>query len=85
MPAGLLDAQGKAKPVYKALDQLINEAWRTRKNGLVAEGGNALLNGFFGEYRLTVEVEGEIFETSFELAKEQKDTLYLRLNKRHEF
>lgn len=85
MPAGLLDAQGKPKPVYEVLDQLINDAWRTRKSGLVAEGGQVLLNGFFGEYRLTVELEGEIFEASFELSKEQMGMLHLKLNKHHEF
>jgi GH35 family endo-1,4-beta-xylanase len=85
MPAGLLDAQGKAKPVYKVLDQLINKAWRTHKSGLVAKGGKVLLNGFFGGYRLRVEVEGKIFETNFELSKEQEGTLHLKLNKSHEF
>ena len=44
MPAGLLDTQGK--PVYKVLDQLINDRWRTRLRGKLADDGTIQARGF---------------------------------------
>ena len=42
----------KHKPVYDALDDLINREWRT-KTAVRASGGKVAFRGFRGRYRLS--------------------------------
>jgi GH35 family endo-1,4-beta-xylanase len=79
MPAGLLDMNGRPKPVYKVLDQLINEEWRTKLSGSVGRAGALRARGFYGSYTLELEVAGKRYFTNFELKHGMKAPLSLRL------
>ena len=69
MPAGLLDAEGNAKPVYHALDQLINHEWNTQIEATTAQDGRAQFRGFYGSYTVTVQYEGETLTGEFDLRR----------------
>ncbi len=79
MPAGLLDARGQPKSVYKVLDQLINEEWRTRLEGVVDVDGGIHARGFYGSYTLVVELAGARYFANFELRQGMKEPLTLQL------
>lgn len=81
MPAGLLNAKGQAKPVYKVLDQLINEEWCTRLEGTVDAAGGLRARGFYGNYRLEVEVGGEAYFANIEHHSGSSETRVLQLAK----
>jgi GH35 family endo-1,4-beta-xylanase len=51
---GLLDEELKPKAAYRALDQLINEQWRTRAQPQTDASGQARFRGFFGKYQVKV-------------------------------
>jgi hypothetical protein len=51
-PGGLLRADLSIKPAYRALEQLINDQWRTEADGLTSPLGTLSLRGFFGRYRV---------------------------------
>jgi GH35 family endo-1,4-beta-xylanase len=67
MPAGLLDAEGQAKPAYHALDQLINHQWNTQIEATTAEDGRTQFRGFYGSYTVTLQQEGETLTGEFDL------------------
>ena len=73
MPAGLLDAEGKAKPAYHALDQLINHQWNTQIEATTAEDGRTQFRGFYGSYTVTVQHEGETLIGEFNLRRGSLD------------
>ena len=50
--AGVIDADGNLKPVYRALDELINHRWKTRLAARVTNG-HVSFRGFRGSYRLS--------------------------------
>jgi GH35 family endo-1,4-beta-xylanase len=81
MPAGLLDAKGQPKPVYKVLDQLINEEWRTRLKGSVDSRGRVAGRGFYGSYRLVVNAGGESYLANFEHSAGSSEARVLHLAK----
>ena len=51
--SGVLDVNGEKKPVYYALDQLINHDWKTNLTVKADETGTVTFRGFRGKYRLT--------------------------------
>jgi len=51
---GLVDEALEPKPVYKMLDKLINETWRTRLSARTDGGGKIAFRGFCGEYDITL-------------------------------
>ncbi len=55
---GLLNRDFTRKPVYDALDALINHEWKTRAT-LSPVNGQAQLEGFYGTYRFTVTRDGQ--------------------------
>ena len=67
MPAGLLDAEGQPKPVYHALDQLINHEWNTRIEGTTASDGGVRFRGYYGSYKITGEDGGVRWSGEFDL------------------
>jgi hypothetical protein len=73
MPAGLLDVEGKAKPAYHALDQLINHQWNTQIEATTAEDGRTQFRGFYGSYTVTVQHEGETLTGEFDLRRGSPD------------
>ena len=52
LASGLYTKDMKAKPVYHALDKLINHEWKTRLTAK-AKGGKVSFRGFNGRYRLS--------------------------------
>jgi len=51
---GLVDADFKPKPAYRALDQLINREWKTLAKAQSDAKGVARLRGFYGNYQVAV-------------------------------
>ena len=51
---GLVDEEYNPKPVYKMLDKLINETWRTNASIQTDNMGTISFRGFFGEYEITL-------------------------------
>jgi GH35 family endo-1,4-beta-xylanase len=52
-PAGLLRKDGTAKPAYDALYELIRRNWWTDTEVVTNEQGEAVVDGFRGDYKLT--------------------------------
>jgi GH35 family endo-1,4-beta-xylanase len=52
---GLLGEDMTPKPVYNALDQLINHDWRTFGNQFSNASGWVGFNGFYGQYNVSVQ------------------------------
>ena len=50
--SGLFTPDMRRKPVYDALDDLVNREWKT-KTAATASGGKAAFRGFRGRYRLS--------------------------------
>lgn len=50
--SGLYDRELNAKPVYHALDQLINHDWKTKLTVKTAQEGKVEFRGFKGAYRI---------------------------------
>ncbi|MDR0986727.1 MAG: endo-1,4-beta-xylanase [Ruminococcus sp.] len=61
-PAGLLRKDGSAKPAYDALYELIRGKWWTDTEVVTDENGEAIVEGFCGDYKLTC------LDTEFDLA-----------------
>ena len=51
--SGIFTRDMKEKPVYYALDQLINHEWKTNTTVKADEGGKVQFRGFKGKYRIT--------------------------------
>jgi GH35 family endo-1,4-beta-xylanase len=51
---GLLDEEGRPKPVYERLRHLIREEWSTRVDSRTDAEGTLSFRGFFGDYELRV-------------------------------
>jgi hypothetical protein len=52
-PSGLIRKDGSAKPVYDALYELIRKKWWTDTEVITDENGEAIIEGFRGDYKLT--------------------------------
>lgn len=57
-PAGVVDDNLDPKPVYRALDQLINHDWHSDFRGVTSREGRVDSRLFFGSYDITVEAPG---------------------------
>lgn len=62
------------KPVYHALDRLINKEWRTAET-VTAKAGRASFRGFFGDYDITVHSGGKDVKTKITTSK-YKDNVF---------
>src|SRR5690606_9969923 len=51
--SGLYDSDLNTKPVYHALDHLINHDWRTELTVKATQDGQVKFRGFKGAYRIT--------------------------------
>ena len=67
--AGLIDKELKPKASYRALDELINQVWRSHSEGVSDGGGAFCFRGFFGAYEVTVEHDGKVSTLPFSLSK----------------
>jgi len=69
--SGLYDKDMKPKPVYRALDRLINGEWKTRLTVKAGEDGRVKFRGFRGRYRVTYTgTTGVAKSVEFQLAKD---------------
>ena len=69
--SGLYDTDMNPKPVYRALDQLINGEWKTRLTLKAGEDGSVKFRGFKGRYRATyTDASGTAKSAEFRLAKD---------------
>jgi len=66
---GLLRRDFSAKPAQAALRKLINEEWHTRLQRTSSTTGEARFQGFFGQYRATIEANGKSTVVEFRIAK----------------
>ena len=56
---GLVDGELKPKAAYRALDQLINQQWKTRAEVQTDANGQARFRGFFGKYQVKAASDGK--------------------------
>jgi endo-1,4-beta-xylanase len=69
--SGLYDTNLMEKPVYRALDQLINREWKTRLNVTAKPGEPLRFRGFKGSYRVSwTDNSGEVRHRVFNLVKD---------------
>jgi hypothetical protein len=54
---GLITADGRLKPAYHALRNLIHSEWKTEFTGTTGADGTVSFDGFFGDYRIEIEEE----------------------------
>lgn len=55
---GLTDENLNPKPVYEALDRLINQEWKTQFKGTTDAEGRCAFRGFAGAYEISASVPG---------------------------
>ncbi|MBQ2704241.1 MAG: endo-1,4-beta-xylanase [Clostridia bacterium] len=66
---GLLRFDGSPKPSYFAIRDLFKKTWHTRFEGKTNGDGRVNLRGFYGEYDVTVEVDGKVYSVKADLHK----------------
>ncbi len=66
---GMLRADMSPKPVYEQLKRLIHEEWKTRVTETTDMDGRLSFRGFFGKYRVVIELPGGKVERQFQLSK----------------
>ncbi len=66
---GMLRADMSSKPVYEQLKQLIHEEWKTRVSATTDADGQFSFQGFFGDYRVLIEMPSGKVERQFQLHK----------------
>ena len=75
---GLLNFDLTPKPAYRMLDNLINKVWRTEICDSITDG-EYKFRGFFGEYEIEAEINGEIKKARFDLLKNKNNDIYITL------
>lgn len=77
---GLINEKGELKPVYKTLDQLINQEWKTTISGATNEQGIYNFQGFYGNYEIKVnDLTGKTTQANFALEKGKSNEWIIRL------
>jgi GH35 family endo-1,4-beta-xylanase len=74
-PAGFLRRDMSAKPAYFVLNGLIKGKWWTKSQTTVQADGEAGFRGFFGQYKVTVEIGGTRLIGTFKFDKDTKGTI----------
>lgn len=70
---GLLEKDLSPKPVYHALDRLINSEWKTNYLAKTNQNGELITRGFYGDYKVTVtDTLGKKHSYMFEHQKTKK-------------
>jgi hypothetical protein len=75
---GLLDAEFKPKPAYRALDQFINKKWKTQTAVQTDAQGRAQFHGFHGTYRYVARVGGKKVEGTLRVQSCGENKLVIR-------
>jgi endo-1,4-beta-xylanase len=69
-PAGLIRADMTPKPVYEGLRDLIRGKWWTRTTAETGADGRVKIEGFLGDYEVTVQQDGRRLAGRFSLTKD---------------
>nr|QQZ02675.1 1,4-beta-xylanase [uncultured microorganism] len=78
-PAGFLRADMSAKPIYERLYDLIKGRWSTRVEVESGPEGRLKIDGFMGEYEVTVKENGRRLGGRFSLAKPTPEATEVQL------
>ena len=76
---GMLRADMSPKPVYEQLRQLIHDEWKSRVTTTTDADGRFSFRGFFGEYRVTIELLGGNMERQFSVCKGEPNDIVVTL------
>ena len=68
--ADLLDRNLKPKPSYLVLNEMINREWKTILDNLPYDGGVYRFKGFFGTYKVTIQMGGKYYEKDIHLSED---------------
>jgi len=69
----LLDSQMRPKPVYVAIDKLINKEYRTNITAVTDPQGQIKFRGFYGNYKLIFkDTEGKVQVVKINVQKKKK-------------
>jgi GH35 family endo-1,4-beta-xylanase len=79
-PAGLIRDDMTPKPVYNELKKLIKGKWWTQTDTKTDAAGKANFRGFYGKYEVSAQIGGQNLTSSFQLDKNQKRLLEVRLS-----
>ena len=78
-PGGFLRKDMTPKPTYNRLKELIKGKWWTKEKKKVSAGGATSLHGFLGDYKITANVDGRLLEGTFNLCKDLKKVIDVKL------
>lgn len=66
---GMLRTDLSPKPVYEQLKRLIHHEWHTRTSGTTDAEGRVSFRGFYGKYRVELNLPGRKLERHFHVAR----------------
>ncbi len=78
-PAGFVRDDMTPKPMYHALKKLIKGKWWTKLDTKVGDNGKVDMRGFYGDYEVSVKVDGKELAGEFVLDKNRPGTIEVRL------
>ena len=79
--AGLIGPDGRPRPAYEALRELILHRWRTRVQGRLPLDGRIQFRGFHGDYQLQVTLKnGKTARAMFRVAPGQENDFRFRFD-----
>ena len=70
---GLVDFDGRRKPAYEKLNELIKKTWHTENSRTTDHNGEYGTSAFFGEYEVKVVVNGKTKEFTVNYGKANKN------------
>lgn len=78
-PAGYLRTDMTPKPAYDRLKALIKGDWWTKTKVSLTPDGSASFRGFYGQYKLTADVDGQKLAAAFAFDKTTKQPVKVTL------
>lgn len=77
---GLIDEEYRPKPIYRALDRLINKEWRTTLSVPLDSTGTLSYRGFFGSYEIKLTTrDSEVRIYPINVRKDEQNSWTFRL------
>ena len=71
--AGMFRVDRSAKPSAEVVYNLIHEEWKTRENVVSDHEGNLAFRGFFGNYKLKVNIDGVVHVAEVQFPRSEGD------------
>jgi len=78
-PSGFVRADMTPKPAYELLMALIKGKWWTKTQAEVAANGKAHFRGFFGQYKVSANINGRQLSGTFRFDKSTKGEVQVQL------